>query len=71
MMNAQLQIKFPLFPDGLFNKVGQEHAKLEETSKEKEIEHLKHVIAGYKGWKTKRGKGCLRQAQAPVPRTGK
>ncbi len=49
----QTQIKFS---KETFNLVRLEHRRLEEQKKEKEIEHLKRVIAGFRGWKTKRGK---------------
>lgn len=42
------------FSKETFNLVRLEHKRREEQKKDKEIEHLKRVVAGFKGWKTKR-----------------
>ena len=47
----QTQIRFT---KETFNLVRLEHKRLEETKKDREIEHLKRVVGAYKGWKTKR-----------------
>lgn len=55
-MNTQLSINFPNFTQEMFFIIRQKYALLDEVKKDKEIEHLKHVIAGYKSWRTKRNK---------------
>jgi len=44
------------FSKETFNLVKLEYRKQEETKKDNEIKHLKRVISGFKGWKTKRNK---------------
>lgn len=54
-MNNQLPITFPLFSPGTFAAIREKSAAEKELDKLlAEREHLKHQVAGFKGWKTKR-----------------
>lgn len=55
-MSTQLHIKFPLFSADTFGELKKKYVKQEQNAKDKEIEHLKRVVAAFKGWKTKRRK---------------
>lgn len=48
------QYKLPLFPEDLFDKIKEAYALQEVVKLQKEVEHLKHVVAGFKGYRTKR-----------------
>ena len=52
----QLQIHFPLFSPDTFGEVKKMYAQAAEDEKQKQIEHLKHVIAGFKAYRTRRKK---------------
>lgn len=54
-MNTR-QLQLPLFPDGMFEKVKEAYRAQEFDKLQKEIEHLKHRIAGFVGYRTKRKK---------------
>lgn len=56
MMIEQLQISFPPFPDGLFEKVREKYSLEEYVKLQKKIEHQHHVIAGYRSIEEQRKK---------------
>lgn len=60
-MSEQLHIQFPLFSPGVFREVKQEYVKQANNEKDETIEHLKHVIAGFKAGRTKRKKQCTKR----------
>lgn len=55
-MGDQLRIPFPLFHSGLFKEIREGYAKSEQEKIQEELKHLKHVVAGFKGYRTKRMK---------------
>lgn len=50
------QLQLPLFPDGMFEKVKEAYRAQEFAKLQKELEHLKHRVAGFVGYRTKRKK---------------
>ena len=53
-MNTQLQFNFSGFNPDTFQKVKEAHRQAEIKSLQDQIDHMKHVIAGFKGYRTKR-----------------
>lgn len=54
MKPQQLQISFPLFPEGLFTKVKEGQKLAEEIKLQQELQHYKNRVRAYKGHTTKR-----------------
>lgn len=50
------QLKIPLFPDDMFDRIKREYALQDVVALQKKIEKLKQQIAGFKGYRTKRKK---------------
>ena len=50
------QLKIPLFPDDVFDRIKREYALQDVVALQKKIEKLKHQISGFKGYRTKRKK---------------
>ena len=48
--------QFPLFKDDTFEKVKRHYSLSDYVKLQKKIEKLKHQLAGFKGYRTKRKK---------------
>lgn len=55
-MSVQLDIKFPLFPEGTFEKVKEKYVLEDYVKLQKKIDHLNHVVAGYRSIEEQRKK---------------
>lgn len=55
-MNPQTSLQLPLFKDDTFDKVKQHYSLTEYVKLQKTAEKLKHQVAGFKGYRTKRKK---------------
>ena len=65
-MSAQLQISFPPFPDGVFDKVREKYALEEYVKLQKKIDHQNHVIAGYRSIEEQRKKQAKQNETKPT-----
>ena len=52
-----MQLQIPLFTPEMFNEIARVYTLQEYVELQKKAEHMKHQIAGFKGYRTKRKKG--------------